>query len=155
MMFDFRSVAKLAVLRTSPTSVENHGAEKALEHRSDTFWIANSPEKAEIRVEFGQIENIVEVWLMTSTYSSSPNFVSIAAVLNKKSGYTELIDRRELPLLKENRWHKFFIPITSTKYFMLIFMNNYGDDEHIAVRQIRFIKSKESKYCSTVVVFIA
>ncbi|RYH31301.1 hypothetical protein EON65_02950 [archaeon] len=145
MMFDFRSVAKLAVLKSAPDSEANHGPEKALEHRSDTFWIANSPDKAEIRVEFGHIENIVEVWIMTSTYSSSPNFITIAAVQNKKAGYTELIDRHELPLLKERRWHKFLIPITSTKYFMLVFQSNYGDDQHIAVRQIRFIKSKESK----------
>lgn len=144
LMFDFRSVTKLAVLKSSP-SVENHGADKALEHRSDTFWIASSPERAEVRVEFAKIENILEIWIQTGTYSASPNYVSIAAVMDKKSGYSELVDRHELPLTKENRWHKFVIPVMSTKYFMLVFLSNYGDEEHISVRQIRFLKSKESK----------
>lgn len=41
MMFDFRSVSLLAVLKSSPESVEGHGPEKALEHRDDTFWIVS------------------------------------------------------------------------------------------------------------------
>lgn len=144
MMFDFRSVSRLAVLKSSPESEPGHGPEKCLEHRDDTFWIAKSNEKAEIRVEFGQSENVTEIWIMTSTYSASPNYVSIGAVLEKKSGYTELVDRQELPLLKERRWHKFIIPVITTKYFMFIFYSNYGDEENISVRQIRFVRSRES-----------
>lgn len=64
-MFDRRCVAELAVLKSSPSSVPLHGPEKALEHREDTFWIAESNERAEIRVEFAKIETITEIWIMT------------------------------------------------------------------------------------------
>lgn len=63
--FDRRCVPDLAVLKSSPESVELHGPEKALEHRDDTFWIAESNEKAEIRVEFAKIETVTEIWIMT------------------------------------------------------------------------------------------
>lgn len=146
VMFDKRSVEKLSVLKSSPSSVDNHGAERALEHRSDTFWIAESPEKAEIRIEFGKVEHITQVWLMTSTFSASPNFVSIFAVLEGQKSFHTLFDKAELPLLKQNRWHKFVIPLTAAKYFYFIFESNYGDDKYISLRQIRFLRSKESKF---------
>lgn len=63
--FDRRCVAELSVLKTSPESVPMHGAEKALEHREDTFWIAETNEKAEIRVEFAKMETITEIWIQT------------------------------------------------------------------------------------------
>jgi hypothetical protein len=143
-MFDLRSVEKLSVLK-STDSLPLHGAEKALEHRSDTFWVADSSEKAEVRVEFGKNENIVEIWIMTSTFQSSPNYVEISVVRDKKKGYEEIAERSELPLLVGERWHFFPIPVVSTKYFMLSFYGNYGDDKYISIRQIRFIRSKESK----------
>ena len=80
-----------------------------------------------------------------STYSTSPNFVTIAAVLNKEKSYTELVDRSELPLLKQYRWHKFALPFTVSKYYKIVFQDNYGDENHIAVRQIRFLRSIESE----------
>lgn len=63
--FDRRCVAELAVLKSSPEAVPLHGPEKALEHREDTFWIAESNERAEIRVEFAKVETITEIWIMT------------------------------------------------------------------------------------------
>jgi hypothetical protein len=63
--FDLRCVAELAVLKSSPEAVPLHGPEKALEHRDDTFWIAESNERAEIRVEFAKVETITEIWIMT------------------------------------------------------------------------------------------
>lgn len=63
--FDRRCVPELAVLKSSPEAVPLHGPEKALEHRDDTFWIAESNEKAEIRVEFAKIETVTEIWIMT------------------------------------------------------------------------------------------
>lgn len=144
-MFDLRSVEKLSVLR-STDSLPLHGAEKSLEHRSDTFWVAESCDKAEVRVEFGKAENIVEIWIMTSTFQASPNFVQIFVTRDKKKGYEEIVERSELPLLVGERWHFFPIPVVSAKYFMLTFSGNYGDDKYISVRQIRFIRSKESKY---------
>jgi hypothetical protein len=142
-MFDLRSVQNLSVLR-STESLPLHGAEKSLEHRMDTFWIALSPEKAEIRVEFAKSENIVEIWIQTSTFSASPSCVSLAIVKDKKKGYEELIEKIELPMLVGDRWHKFPIPVQSTKYVMIEFWGNYGDDKYISIRQIRFIRSKES-----------
>lgn len=157
-MFNFRSVAKLSVLKASPSSVEGHGPEKCLEHRDDTYWLAiitedpsapptNTEPMAEIRVELAKYENIVEVWIQTGTFATSPHFLTIAAVSDKKSGsYTELVDRWEMPFLPPGRsWQKFKIGRVKAKYFMCQFMGNYGDENYIAVRQIRFIRSKECK----------
>jgi hypothetical protein len=77
--------------------------------------------------------------------------VTILAVLGKDKSYTELIDRSELPLLKQYRWHKFKLAFTVSKYYKLVFQENYGDEHHIAVRQIRFLRSIESE-CRLLVV---
>eukprot|EP01039_Chlorochromonas_danica_P001031 gene1031-1118_t len=161
-MFNFRSVAKLSVLKASPPSVERHGPEKCLEHRDDTYWLAIITEDpsvppttiepmAELRVELAKYENIVEIWIQTGTFATSPRFLTIAAVTDKKSGsYTELVDRWEMPFLPPGRsWQKFSIGRVKAKYFMCQFMGNYGDENYIAVRQIRFIRSKE---CSATIV---
>ena len=63
--FDRRCVAELSVLKSSPEHVPEHGPEKALEHREDTFWIAETNERAEIRVEFAKVETITEIWIQT------------------------------------------------------------------------------------------
>jgi hypothetical protein len=63
--FDHRCVKELSVLKSSPESVPLHGPEKVLEHREDTFWIAESHEKAEIRVEFAKLETVTEIWIQT------------------------------------------------------------------------------------------
>lgn len=71
--------------------------------------------------------------------------MTIFTVLGKDRGYTELVDRSELPLLKQYRWHKFALPFTVSKYYKLVFQENYGDEHNIAVRQIRFLRAIESK----------
>lgn len=144
--FDRRCVAELSVLKSSP-SVPLHGPEKCLEHRSDTFWLSDGAEKAEIRVEMARTETVTDVWVMTSTFSASPQYVSIAAVVRKKTGaYEELVEKRALPLLPERRWHRFRLPaVTASKFFMVTFYENYGDGASIGVRQIRFLRSKESE----------
>lgn len=73
--FDRRCVAELSVLKSSPESVPEHGPEKALEHREDTFWIAESNERAEIRIEFGKVETITEIWIQTR-YAAIPTTFS-------------------------------------------------------------------------------
>lgn len=80
-----------------------------------------------------------------STYSTSPNYVTIYTVLRDQKTYSELVDRHELPLLKQHRWHKFSIPFTVAKYYKVVFQENYGDENHMAVRQIRFLRSIESE----------
>lgn len=80
-----------------------------------------------------------------STYSTSPNYVTVSCVLKDQKSYSELIDRHELPLLKQHRWHKFTVPFTVAKYYKFLFQENYGDENHMAVRQIRFLRSIESK----------
>ena len=148
--FNLRCVEKLSVLKSSPESVDLHGPEKALEHREDTFWIARSNERAEIRVEFGRVETVTEVWIQTSMFFSSPCYVSILSVPRGERAYQEIVDRSDLPPLKGHRWHKFAIPVTTTKYMKLVFLDNYGDEEHIALRQIRFLRSIERKNKATI-----
>jgi len=142
-LFDLKCVAEVSVLKYSPSFLISHGPEKALEHRDDTFWIAETIEKAEIRVEFMKIETISSIWIMTSTYSASPNAVSIHSVPSKQRSYIELVDHHELPLLKQHRWHKLSFKLTMSKYFKLIFYGNYGDSNYISVKQIRFLRSGE------------
>jgi hypothetical protein len=142
-LFDLRCITELSVLKYSPSFLSSHGPEKALEHRDDTFWIAESTEKAEIRIEFMKIETISSIWIMTSTYSASPNNVSIHSVPSKQRSYIELVDHHDLPLLKQHRWHKLQFKLTVSKYFKLIFYGNYGDDNYISVKQIRFLRSGE------------
>jgi hypothetical protein len=67
--FDRRCVGELAVLKSSPEAVPMHGPEKVLEHRDDTFWIAESNERAEIRVEFAKVETITEIWIQTRYFT--------------------------------------------------------------------------------------
>lgn len=57
--------------------------------------------------------------------------------------YSELVDRSQLPLLKQYRWHKFTVGITVAKYYKFVFQENFGDASTIAVRQIRFLRSAE------------
>lgn len=142
--FELRSVSQLSVLKSSPDSEEFYGPERILEHRPDTFWMAKTTEKAEVRIEFLRPENVIEIWIQTCTYSASPTHCTISVLIDKKDGYEDLYERVELPFLKNLRWYKFKIhTVLIAKYFMLTFYGNYGDSEHISVRQVRFLKSKE------------
>lgn len=50
--FDLSCVSRLSVLRESPEPLPGFGAAKALEHRADTFWMAETVEAMEMKVEF-------------------------------------------------------------------------------------------------------
>ena len=76
--------------------------------------------------------------------------MTISCVLKDSKSYSELVDRHELPLLKQHRWHKFTVPFTVAKYYKFLFQENYGDDNHMAVRQIRFLRSIESEFINAV-----
>lgn len=125
-------------------SVPDHGPEKCLEHRDWTYWIADSKDVAEIRVEFESKQCITSIWIMTSTFASSPRYVSIGTVINKElKVYDTVLEKTLLPQYRVPRWHILHIASSVSKYFKVIFYDNYGDEKHIAVRQIRFVKSKE------------
>jgi hypothetical protein len=141
-LFDNRSVTKLVVLKAT-SFVEHKGPEKCLEHRSSSFWMSQDPKFAEIRVEFGVLECITEVWIQTSTGAAQPQTVTFATVMPETKDKFEVLKRAELPYLKGERWHKFMIPQTISKYYRFTFEDNYGDLHGIAVRQIRFLRCKE------------
>ena len=137
-----KCVEKLSVLKFS-SELPMHEARKCLEHRSDTFWIAENPSFAEIRIELLKVEHVTDIWIMTSTFDASPMYVQIYGVEHKQTSYTELVRKSDLPCLKEHRWHHFNIGVFNSKYYKLQFSKNYGNQEHIAIRQIRFLRSKE------------
>jgi hypothetical protein len=129
--FDRRCVTDLIVLKYS-SAVPFHGPAKALEFRYLNFWMTDSPEIAEMRLEMKKQECITEVWIQTSTLSASPRFVSIHVVKDKASKeYLELIPKTELLKTRGAMWHKFEISELVAKYFKLTFTHNYGDDKHI------------------------
>lgn len=141
-LFDNRSVAKLEVLKAT-SFVENKGPEKCLEHRSSSFWMSSDPKFAEIRIEFAVLECITEIWIQTSTGAAQPQTVTFATVMPETKNKFDVLKRAELPYLKGERWHKFLIPQTISKYYRFTFEDNYGDLHGIAVRQIRFLRCKE------------
>jgi hypothetical protein len=144
LAFDLRSVRELSILKSTPESEDFYGPERILEHRSDTFWMAKTIEKCEVRIEFLKLENVIEIWIQTCTYSASPTHCSISVLSDKKEGYIDLWEKVELPLMKGDRWHKFKIPsVMIAKYFMITFYGNYGDTDNISIRQVRFLKSRE------------
>lgn len=42
-------------------------------------------EFAEVKIEFGRVENIKSIWVMTSTFNSSPQYIEISAVVSYNS----------------------------------------------------------------------
>jgi hypothetical protein len=146
-IFDCQSVKGSSVLRCS-SSLPRYPPEKVLDMREDTFWMSNSPKEAEIVVEFRRREQIEAVWVHAATYEASPNFVTISYVLDKASRqYERLYNKIFLRQLKGLQWFKFhFARPVETKYFKLLFEDNYSDDTSIGVRQIRFQRCRESKF---------
>jgi hypothetical protein len=138
-----RSVDRIVILKCS-SYVPNYEPQKCLEHREQTFWMTDSPDYGELRVEFETKECISAIWIMASTYSASPQFVSVSAVVNKQDQrYENFIQNRHLTLLTGPRWHKIRLPGVVSKFFRIAFYESYGDEKHISVRQIRFIRSQE------------
>lgn len=89
-------------------------------------------------------------------FSASPQFVTIHVIpaYERNPIYECIVNHAFLPRLKGPRWHRFPLKQVQAKYFKLEFFENYGDDEYIAVRQIRFLKSKESKLLLLLVLLI-
>ena len=141
--FDLRCVREVSVLKFS-SAVPFHGPAKVLDFHQRSFWMAESVEQSEIRFEMKRKECINQIWIQTSTHSSSPRGVEISCVVDKSTKQFKILTpKSNLLLLKGHRWHKFPIDETIAKYFKLTFFENFGDDAHIAVRQIRFVRTKE------------
>ena len=99
----------------------------------------------EVRFEFKRRIAVEEIWIMTCTRQASPQTVTIEVVLDKrKMKYDMLFSEVKLDLLPGYQWRKFSFNATVAKFFRLTFRFNYGDKEHIGVRQVRFVKAKES-----------
>eukprot|EP01041_Mallomonas_annulata_P000411 gene411-745_t len=142
-LIDILSVKDITVLKfTSERYL--HETDKCLDFRYDTFWMTSSKERAELRVEFPKKYAINAVWIMTGTMSASPKYVHVSCVMNKASKKYKVIVREEiLPCKKGFGWHRLKFESHISKYFKITFVDNYGDEEGIAVRQIRFIIAKE------------
>ena len=144
-LYEVLSVRGVQVLKVSSFKDLN-GPDKCFDFRDDTFWMSDSKDVAEVRVELPKKLAIESVWILASTHASSPKFVSLSVVLNKKSRRFEaVVTDYRLPKLRGQRWHKIHFPSKVSKYFKLKFCQNFGDEDSIAIRQIRFIKTKESK----------
>ena len=142
---DLRTVRKVRVLKSSP-SAPLHPPSTVLDCMSYTMWVVESTEKAEIRVELPIKEAIDAVWIMLGTYEASPRYVSIGVVMDKTSReYVTLHKTVPLRLQKGHKWIKFPFKSKISKYFKITFEGNYGDEHHISVRQIRFVRAKERK----------
>jgi hypothetical protein len=140
-----RSVKGMKIIRVSSEALGNE-AHFCLDFRHSTFWVANNPKFAELRLEFPEKTAINEVWIRTSVYHSSPKYVTVGTVLNKdEKQYEIVVKRKKLPNFKTWRWMTFKFDSKISKYWKVSFEGNYGDDKCIAVREIRFIKTKESK----------
>jgi hypothetical protein len=99
-----------------------------------------------MRVELPIKEAIDAIWIMTGTYEASPKLVSIGVVLDKtKREYISLYSKIPLPKRRGLRWMKFPFKSKISKYFKIVFEDNYGDKSSISIRQIRFVRAKERK----------
>jgi hypothetical protein len=59
--------------------------------------------------------------------------------------YDLLFLEERLPKLNGFQWRKFSFKAVIAKFFKFTFRDNYGDAEHMGIRQIRFVRAKESK----------
>jgi hypothetical protein len=144
-LFDCRCITDLSVLKYN-SAEPKYDPNFVLDELFDTFWMSETKNDAEIRFEFRKRERVSEIFILASTFSSSPKSVSVYTVVDKASKKFEpLVEDRELPLLKGYRWHRIDVKPVLSKYFKVSFNDNYGHKESIAVRQIRFLRCKESK----------
>lgn len=79
------TVQEVAVLKSSP-SAALHPPERVLERRHETYWLADSTSEAELRLELSDYFNITEIWIQTSLYEVSPQFVTVEAVMGEYFG---------------------------------------------------------------------
>jgi hypothetical protein len=123
--------------------VRFHGPEKMVDFKRNTFWMSNTWDQVEVRFEFPFLDSINEVQIMLGTHSATPRRISIAAVKNKSSkSYHTLVQDYEF-VEKGLLWHTFKFESIITKYFKLRFDENFGDENSLAVRQVRFVRSRE------------
>ena len=140
--FDRRSIPNVKVFKSSE-SVPQHGAEKLMDMKRASFWMNEGYDTSEVRVELPKVEKISQVSIMVGCGAASARFVTIEVLADKiAKKYTKVVENFEL-LEKGKLWHHFrFEPVLS-KYYKFTFFDNWGDEEHLAVRQIRFVRSKE------------
>jgi len=142
-LFDRRCIRRVEVLRAN-SEVKLHEANKVLDFKSNSFWLADSTEVAECRFELKRRQAVEEIWVMTCTRQASPQTVTIEVVQDKRTmKYEMLYSEVKLEQLNGYQWRRFTFRATVVKFFKLTFRFNYGDEEHIGVRQIRFVKAKE------------
>lgn len=78
-VFNFRSADNLSVLKFS-SAVPEHGPEKCLSFKAHAYWMADSPNFAEIRIEMKKRDRVTAFWIMTNTFQTSPKWVVISTV---------------------------------------------------------------------------
>lgn len=143
--FDLMCIRRASILKFS-SAIPDHGPEKLLDFKSHTYWLSDSPERAEVRIELKKRQAVEEIWVMTCTRQASAQSVTISVVTDKRTmKYDTLYHDITLPLQNGRQWRKFPFNAITAKFFKLSFGYNYGDEDHIGVRQIRFVKAKESK----------
>lgn len=144
--FNLRSVELISIISFSPEPLsETNGPHNIFQHTSETFWVSKTTDHSTVKVEFFKQESIVEIWIMPCMNEASPLYFSCSYLKNKEDKHYETaIHKKELPLLKNNQWFKISLEhnITS-KYFIIDFYDNYGDENYTSLKQIRFIRSKE------------
>jgi hypothetical protein len=152
-IFDCQSIKGATALRCS-SWLHAYPPEKCLDLREDTFWMSNDPKEAEIRVEFRRKEQVEAIWIHAATFEASPNFVTISYIADKASKQWErLYNKIFLRQMKGLQWFKFHFPKpVETKYFKLLFEDNYSDSTSIGVRQIRFQRCRESMYMNLLMI---
>ena len=116
-----------------------------LDSSPDTFWMVESSEYAALTIDMRKKSAVSEIGLITSTYSSSPKFLTVYAYTNRKT-YSILVDRAPLALVKKPRWQKVVLPPTVTRYLQLVFEGNYGDPKVMSIRSIAVVKARERKH---------
>ena len=147
--FDHMCIKRVSILKCS-SSIPDHGPEKLLDFKSHTYWLSDSSELAEVRIELKTRQAVEEIWVMTCTRQASAQSVTISVVADKRTmKYETLYHDITLPLQNGHQWRRFPFNAITAKFFKLSFAYNYGDEEHIGVRQIRFIQAKESKWSYT------
>jgi hypothetical protein len=120
-----------------------------LDELTDTYWMVESPELAEVTINLKGKFAVSEIGVMASTFSSSPKTVTVLGYAADKT-YEILVERSPLKMLKKRHWQRVVFEPTVTRYIKLLFENNFGDPDHIAVREITVIRARESKLTSTI-----
>ena len=83
------------------------------------------------------------MWIQLGTESLTPRFCSIYFLRSKEDrDYECLVPYYEFPVLGA-RWHRFNFETRHGKYWKVLFEETSGEDDALAVRQVRFVRSPE------------